>query len=437
MRGARVWHGLLGVQHTVIEGVEFVDRGGVDGAGEVVVHVRPAVSASGRCGRCGLRCPRYDNGQGRRRWRALDLGLLRLTLEADAPRVCCPEHGMVVASVPWARHDARHTRAFDQTVAWLATRMSKSAVTCLMLIAWRTVGSIVARVWKDSEELEDRFEGLRRLGIDEVSYRRGHRYLMVVVDQDSGRLVWAAPGRTTATLQQFFDLLGPERCALITHVAADGAPFISTVVAKNCANAVRCADPFHVIAWATEALDELRRRVIRDARKQARRTGLTALKGGTRPDATRPADDPVRRMRGARGALLNNQENLKADQRVVLDWIATTDPVLHTAYLLKEGLRAVFKMPPDAVEAGLDGWLSWAQRCRIPRFVTLARRIKAHRASIIAAITEGMSNGRTESVNGKIRLITRTAYGFHSPQALIALAMLQLGGHRPDLPVRR
>jgi len=125
----------------------------------------------------------------------LDLGTIQVVLEAAAPRVNCPAHGPTVAAVEWARHGAGHTYAFDEQVAWLATQCSKSAITELMRIAWRTVGSIIARVWADVEALHDRFAGLRRLGIDEISYKRGHKFLTVVVDHDSGRLVWAAPGR--------------------------------------------------------------------------------------------------------------------------------------------------------------------------------------------------------------------------------------------------
>lgn len=166
-------------------------------------------------------------------------------IEARTPRVSCREHGVVVAAVPWARHGAGHTKAFDETVAWLATRCSKGAVCELMQIAWRTVGSIVDRVWMQTCETFDRFDGLRRIGIDEISYKRGHKYLTVVVDHDSGRLVWAAQGRDAATLRLFFDALGEARCAAITHVTADAAAWIAKVVAERCPDAIRCADPFY------------------------------------------------------------------------------------------------------------------------------------------------------------------------------------------------
>ncbi|GGM35237.1 ISL3 family transposase [Microbacterium saperdae] len=434
MRNATLWCALLGVEKTVVEEVEFDQDEGV-----LIAHVRPVRSASSRCGRCLRRCPRYDPGEGRRRWRALDLGTIPVYLEADAPRVFCSEHGATVRAVPWARHAAGHTITFDEQVAWLATQCSKTAACELMRIAWRTVGSIITRVWGDTEKLHDRFAGLRRIGIDEISYKRGHRYLTIVVDHDTGRLVWAAPGRDKATLGGFFDALeasGQGRCAQITHVSADGADWIGAVVEEKCPNAIRCADPFHVVKWATEALDEVRRGAWNDARRQARTEPARSV-GRPRHDApTRPASDRARGLKGARYALWKNPDNLTDRQAEKLAWIAKTDPRLHRAYLLKEGLRLVFQLGHADADAALQKWIGWARRSRIPAFVNLQRRIVKHRASILAAIEHGLSNGRIESVNTKIRLITRVAFGFRSPDALIALATLNLGGHRPTLPNR-
>jgi transposase len=255
VRNARVWQRVLGLVRTVIEGVVFDDA-----ADAVVVSVRPRKGAQRRCGRCGQRAAWFDRGEGRRRWRGLDLGTMRVLLEADAPRVNCRVHGPTVIGVPWARHGVGHTRDVDDTVAWLATQCSKTAVVALMRIAWRTVGAIVARVSADIDARVDRLGGLRRIGIDEISYKRGHRYLTVVVDHDSGALVWAAPGRDEATLRGFFDVLGPERSAAITHVSADAADWIANVVVERCPHAIRCADAFHVVAVRHEA-PCIRRRV--------------------------------------------------------------------------------------------------------------------------------------------------------------------------------
>ena len=207
-----------------------------------MARVRPRSGVSRRCGRCGRRAPWYDRGAGRRRWRGLDWGTVQVFLEADAPRVNCPADGPTVVAVPWARHHAGHTYAFDDTVAWLAVACSKTAVCELMRVAWRTVGAIVARVWADAEKTVDRFAGLRRIGIDEISYKRHHKYLRWWLTTTAGWLVWAAPGRDTATLRRFFDALGVERAAQITHVSADAADWIGDVVTERCPAAIRCAE---------------------------------------------------------------------------------------------------------------------------------------------------------------------------------------------------
>ncbi len=116
--------------------------------------------------------------------------------------------------------------------------------------------------------------------------------------------------------------------------------------------------------------------------------------------------------------------------------MAKTDPCLYRAYLLKEGLRQVFVLKGDAGVEALDRWVTWARRSRIPVFVALQRRVTAHRTEIEAALREDLSNALIESTNTKIRLLTRIAFGFRSAEALIALAMLSLGGYRPNLPGR-
>lgn len=430
MRNVSLWRAVLGVENsTVVEGVDYDPDAGV-----VVASVRPRAGRP-RCGVCGVRAARYDRGEGRRRWRSLDLGTVQVWLEADAPRVSCPVHGPTVRQVPWARHGAGHTKTFDQQVAWLATQCSKMAICALMRIAWRTVGAIITRVWADVEAAHDQFAGLSRIGIDEISYKRGHKYLTVVLDHDTGRLVWAGEGHDKATLNRFFDALaasgetaGEDRLAQISHVSADGADWIAKVVTARCPTAVRCADPFHVVKWATDALDQVRR----DAWHQARRAGHTRSNGYGRRDAVGEA----KAVKDSRYALWKNPENLTANQQVKIEWIAKTNPQLYRAYLLKEGLRTIFRLDyHDAVHA-LDRWTSWARRSRLPVFVQLQRRITSYRDSILAAIEHGLSNGLIESANTKIRLITRVAFGFHSAPPLIALAMLNLGGHRPSLPGR-
>ena len=134
MRWASLLREALAVEGVVFEPMDVVGRG------SVVFHVRPRAYETRRCSVCGQRCPLYDRGWGRRRWRALDLGTLRIDLEAEAPRIHCRRHGVVVARVPWARRQSGFTTSFENTIAWWATQASKAAVTRYMRIAWRTVG---------------------------------------------------------------------------------------------------------------------------------------------------------------------------------------------------------------------------------------------------------------------------------------------------------
>jgi transposase len=414
VRSVRVWAELLAVEQAVVESVRFDVE-----AGAVVVSVRPMARRLSRCGVCGRRSPGYDQGQGRRWWRTFDVGSCAAFVEADAPRVACREHGVVVAALPWARHGAGHTRGFDQLVAWFATRMSKTAVARFLRVGWRTVGQIITRVMADADAVAgDRLDGITRIGVDEISYRRGYKYLSVVVDHDTRRVLWMAQGRSKATLARFFALLGPERSARITLVSADGAEFIFNAVRDACPQADICLDPFHVVAWAGQALDEVRRAVWNTARK----AGQTEL---------------AHTLKRARYALWKNPANLTDKQQIKLATIAKTNKPLYRAYLLKEQLREVFAVGGQAGAAILDAWLRWAARSKLTPFVDLARRIRTYyRGDIINTLTHKLSNGLIEATNTKIRLLTRVAFGFKSVDALIALAKLHLGGYNIELPGR-
>jgi transposase len=399
----------LGLRRAVVEDVWMGSEG------EVIVAVRPAWRERDRCGICRRRSPGFDLGEGRRRWRAMDLGTTLAFVEAQAPRVRCRRHGVVVCAVPWARHGSRFTRAFEDQVAWLAVHCSKTATAELMRVAWRTVGGICARVAAEAGREVDLLCGLRRIGIDEISHRTGQRYLTVVVCHDTGRLVWAAAGRDRQTVERFLDALGEERCKQIELVSCDMAGWIAGPVADRLPDAVRCVDPFHVVQLATDALDEVRREVWNEARRAGH-------------------DQLARRLKGARYALWKNPERLTQRQQAKLAMIQQTNRRLYRAYLLKEQLRQIYRLEPGPAIALLDAWIAWARRCRLPSFVKLAKTISAQRAGIVAAIEHGLSNARVEAINTQIRLITRRAFGFHSADALIALAMLTLADLCPPLP---
>ena len=398
----------------MIESVDLVQERGEE---VIVASVRPVASRRSRCSRCERRCAGYDSGDGRRRWRTLDLGTVKAYLEADAPRVRCPQHGVVVAAVPWARPGARCTRAFEDTCAWLAAHAAFTVIAALLRVSWRTVAAVVTRVVAELAGKTDRLDGLRRIGIDEIAHRRGHRYLTVVVDHDTGRLVWAAAGRNSETVRSFFDALGPRRSALLTHVSADGAEWIHSAVTERAPRAILGMDPFHVVAWATKALDEVRRGLWNELRSAGK-------------------NDQAASLKGSRWALVKNPEDLTGEQRTTLAAIAITNKALYRAYLLKEQLRAVFAAKGEEGKQLLAGWLAWAKRSRLPGFVKLARTIEKYRPLIWNTLDHAMSNARVEATNTHLRVLTRRAYGFHSPEAMIAMAMLTRGGLCPELPGR-
>jgi len=410
--GRSVWLRVLGLVGAVLEQlVEEPD-------GTIVAHVRTNRRRRHRCGVCGCRGALYDQGAGRRRWRGLDLGATCFFVEAAAPRVRCREHGVVVAQAPWARHGAGFVRTFEDQVAWLATQCSQKACSLLMRVDWATVGRIITRVVEEASRAHDRLDGLERIGIDEISWRKGQKYITLVIDHVSGRLIWAAEGRSRKVVGQFFELLGPERCARITHISSDGADWIITPAEAHCPNATICLDPFHIVGWATAALDKVRREIW----NEVRRSGEKAEAG---------------EVKDSRWALLKNPENLTAKQSAKLAVVAKLNAPLYRAYLLKEQLRMVFRVGYHEAIGLLERWLQWARRCRIAPFVRLARTITYYRADIEATLLHGVNNGRLESLNTKVRLIARRAFGFHSAKAMIALAELTHGGLCPALPGRQ
>ena len=178
-------------------------------------------------------------------------------IECELRLLRCRSCGVRMEPVPWARPGAQHTRDFEDVVAWLAQQMAKTPITGLLRIGWDTVGRIVARVTADQLD-ERRLEGLVCIGVDEISYRRHHRYLTTVADHRSGAIVWCSPGRNSATLQAFFDELGPRKDS-IRAVSIDMSGEYQRAIRAAIPDAEICFDPFHVCRLASRATDQVRR----------------------------------------------------------------------------------------------------------------------------------------------------------------------------------
>jgi len=231
--------------------------------------------------------------------------------------------------------------------------------------------------------------------------------------------VWAGKGRDKTVVAAFFDALGPDRAALLTHVSADAAEWINSVVAQRAPQAIRCLDPFHLIMWAGDALDVVRRAVWNTARGgKGRRTNTSVA------------------LKGARWALRRNPDRLSESQRATLATIQATNKPLYRAYLLKEQLREIVAVKADDGKLLLAHWLRWAARSRLPAFVKLAATIRRHLPAIHNMLDWGLSNARVEANNTHLRVLTRQGYGYRSAESLIAMAMLKRGGLCPPLPGR-
>ena len=392
MRLTTVFNKLLALQGAFVRDVKFTpDR--------LLVIVAPRRQLH-RCPLCRFETTsRYDHRVCE--WRHVALGKWKVVLCASVARVDCPEHGVLVEEVPWAEPEARFTRDFEDLVAWLAREMTMTAVTKLLRVSWAAVQRMVVRVVErklDKARLDDLFT----VGIDEVSYRKGHKYLCVVADHATGDPAWIGEGRSRATVGQFFDELGPERSAKLKVVTMDMcAPFIAEV-RERAPNAEIAFDPFHVVKLANEAVHQVRRSEARD------------LKGTAHADV----------LKGSRWALLKAPENLRLDEQLRLAAVASLNAPVYRAYLLKEELRMLYRCSAASAEKHLRAWCAWASRSRLKPFIRLAATLRKYRDGVLASIRLGVSNGRLEGINNKIGVLKHRAYGFHSPMALIAMIFL-------------
>jgi transposase len=219
---------LLRINKIAVEDVGFET---VNDEDTLVIRARPMSRDMNRCPKCGKRCKGHDSSGKVRRWRSLDFGSHRVYIEAFAPRIECPVHGVLVAKVPWARHDSDYTYDFETAATWLTLHTTAQDVAEYFRIMWHTVGSIARRVQKSLEdEQPNRFDNLVKIGIDETSYKKGHKYMTVIVNHETGHLIWAKKGHGKEVLREFFKGLTSEQRGSIKFVTADGARWIADCI---------------------------------------------------------------------------------------------------------------------------------------------------------------------------------------------------------------
>lgn len=391
-------------------------------------------------------------------WRHLDLGTWRLEVHCRRRRLWCPEHGARAEGVPFARPGSEFTRDFECLVAWLATRTDKTTIKRMLRIDWGTVGRIIRRVCADELD-RSRLEDLYDIGVDEVSWRKQHRYLTLVVDHQRRQVVWGTEGAGEKAADEFFAELDPElladppkpkpaenkeqppapaesaqgaenaqprigqRAGQLRAISMDMGPGYAKSARAHAPQAVICIDPYHVVQLANQALDEVRRAYWNELR-------------------TLGDQDAAKRFKDARWSLLKAPKNLTDNQAATLKRLKAAGGEVWRGYTLKEAVRAIFEhgLTLKDVTVLIDRLTSRLARSRLAPFIRLGKTIRKHRDGILAAIRLGINQGRTEALNNKVRLITRRAYGFHSAKAALALVLLTCGPitlrlpHEPQSP---
>ena len=343
--------------------------------------------------------------------------------------------------VPWARHGSKHTRSFEDTAVWMSLHLSRKAVSEFLRVSWDTVGPMMSRMEKETRSGENRFDNLVKIGIDETSYKKGHKYITVVINHETNSVIWAAKGFGKEVLENFFGELTPAQRKSIQLVTGDGAKWIKGTVENYCPQATFCIDPFHVVSRCEEVLDNVRKQQWNEARKKAAeenkgkaKRGKGRPKGGSAEKTA--AQKEAELMKSSKYPLLMNPDHLSESYQAKLQEILLYDRRLATAYRLKEGLRAIFHLPADEVRLALEKWRRRAWSSRIPEFVELQRKIRRHMDAIVATVTHQISNARVEATNNKIKLTIRMAYGFRNIDNLIAMIYLRCGGRTIYLPGR-
>jgi transposase len=397
VRATTLLNRVIDIKYTRIVDVHFEDD-------ELRVDVEPTTRRA-MCSGCGRRVDSlYDARE--RSWRHLDLAGTKTVLQYRIRRVDCPRCGVTVEMVPWAEAGSWFTHDFEQTAAYLAQHAAKSVVVEMMRVAWTTVGAIIQRV-VDRLGPQDRLDGLADIGVDELSYRKHHEYVTVVIDHRRQRIVWAAKGKSSETLRGFFQALGPERSAKLETVSIDMSAAYIRAVTDAAPHARIVFDKFHVQRLAHDALDEVRRAETRGADDQAQRAAL----------------------KHSRFALQKNTWNLTDIEHQKLSEVQRTNRRLYRGYLLKESLAEILRGTDAAVaSAKLTEWAAWAGRSRLAPFARVGSTIRSHLDGIVAYVATGLTNARTEGLNGKARTITRRSYGLHSASSLIAMLFLCCSG---------
>jgi transposase len=360
------------------------------------VRIRPRVGTRAVCSGCMRKRAGYDTSRTPREFTFVPLWGMTVFFVYAMRRVNCPTCGIVVELVPWASGKSHATDAFVWFVASWARALSWAEVARRFHSSWDTVFRCVEHAVRWGLEHRN-LDGVRCIGVDELAWKKGHKYLTLVYQIDHGRrrLLHIAERRTTESFNSFFDMLGEERARQIQFVASDMWRAFLNVVRKRCAIAVHVLDRFHVAQLLSKAVDGVRRDEARALRKKNRQTVLTKT----------------------RWLILKHRKNLTRSQRARLRDLVAINLKTVRAYLLKEAFQHFWTFTTVAgAKRFLARWTTMAMRSRLPQFKAFARTLRAHQNELLNwFLARGaFASGATEGFNNKARVSTRKAYGFRT-----------------------
>lgn len=362
--------------------------------GATIFRIERAPGTILRCSACGS-ANVIRRGTTTRRWRSLPIGLRPTWIEMDAQRVGCRDCELVrMVDVGFAEPTFTYTRSLEHYAVTLARSMTISDVARHLGLSWNTLKHMVKR---DLEKRHARVPvgHLRRIAIDEIAVAKGHRYMTVVMDLESGRAVFVGDGKGSDALKPFWDRL-KRSGAQVQAVAIDMSPAYKAAVEKNLPEAAIVFDHFHLIRCVNQTLSEIRRGTQRDAQTARKKV-----------------------VKGARWILLKNPENLdetRNEHQRLQEALALNKP-LATAYYLKEDLRQLWSQPNKS--SGRQFLMDWLRRARISGIgplIKLAKTLARHTEGILAWFQHRISSGPLEGFNNKIKTMKRQAYGYRDKE---------------------
>jgi transposase len=393
----------------VYEQVRLVEESGVP---VIEIVIQPRARSWPVCSGCGRKRRGYDR-QSQRRFQFIPLWGMAVTFLYTMRRVDCPGCGVVVEMVPWAEGKNHLTIAYRWFLATWAKRLSWKEVAEVFHTTWENVFRSVkmAVTWG----LEHRnLDGIKAIGVDEIQWHKGHKYLTLVyqIDDNVQRLLWVGKDRTAKSFLRFFRMLGKERSAAIKYVCSDmWGPYLK-VIAKKASKAIHVLDRYHIMAKMNKAIDEVRA----DEAKRLKQKGKS----------------PV--LKNSRWCLLKRPENLTEKQTVKLSELLKCNLKAVRAYLLREDFQRFWEYrSPAWAEKFLKEWCTRTMRSKIEPMKKMARTLRSHEGLILNWFrAKGtMSSGVVEGLNNKVKLTMRKSYGFRTSKA-IELALYHTLGALPE-----